>query len=169
MIGGEALGHDVRADPAERPEADDPVRGRPRSGPAGRHCPPTRGSRAVEVEAHREDHVELHRERRHRPFILADVDREDDEIVVRMDGGEAGHRRELVATRRAVRGHEVDPDRLPAQGGQVDRPATELGHDEGRRRATGPEETLAIRRHRVRGRRPGRRGRLPGGRVGRIG
>ena len=131
----------------------------------------------VRVEPERERRVQFIGERRHRALVLLDVDREDDEAVVTVPGGEAVHQRELVLARRAVRAHEVHPDRLALEAREVDRPAADPGHHQGRGRFADMERAGRTRRRRRRrggGDRGGRgrkrvrrsRGRGRGGRCG---
>ena len=80
----------------------------------------------------------------------------------RVAGREPVHQRELVDARRAVRAHEVDPDRLAAQVREVDRPAADLGHDERGRRLADVELTARDRgRSTPRPTRTGTRSRRP--------
>ena len=111
---------------------------RSRSGPAARSRPSGRRP-AVGVEPEREGRAEPLGERGDRALVLPDVDRDDDEAGRGVAGGEPVHQRELVLAWRTPGRHEVDPDRLAAQGREVDRAAADLRDGQGRRRLTDVE------------------------------
>ena len=122
----------------------------------------------VGVEAQRERRGERLGEGSDRALVLLDVDRDDDEAVGRVPGREPVHQRELVLARRTPGGHEVDPDRLALEVGQVDRPAADLRDDERRGRLPDLEQGAPGRRRagRTGGAGTGRRAPRTGSRTG---
>ena len=94
----------------------------------------------VAVETEREGRGEPLRERRDKTLLFLDVDRQDDETRIRISRRKPVHQREFVLARRTPGGHEVHPDRLAAQGREIDRPASDLRDDERRGNLTDVEQ-----------------------------
>ena len=83
------------------------------------------------VEPERERRVQALGERQRPRLVLADVDRDDDEALLRVAGGEAVHQRELVDALGQVVCMKLIQTALPLSDGQIDRPAADLRDDEG--------------------------------------